>query len=100
MLASRLKDLEQKILDYPTLKEKLDAANEELKNVKQTMRDNLKDAEIASERAALEKERALMAIEKEHKEKLQHLYEKIEELRQERADLKDQIRNLEKIIKE
>ena len=65
MLASRLKDLEQKILDYPTLKEKLDAANEELKNVKQTMRDNLKDAEIASERAALEKERALMAIEKE-----------------------------------
>lgn len=41
-----------------------------------------------------------MAIEKEHKEKLQHLYEKIEELRQERADLKDQIRNLEKIIKE
>lgn len=96
MLTSKLKDTEQKILDYPILKEKLDAANEELKDVKQTMRDNLKDAEIASERAAVEKERALMAIEKEHKEELKHLYEKIEELRQEREDLKDQLRSFTK----
>ena len=89
MLAGKLKDAEQKVADYPEMQKKLDVVNNELNNALQTIRDNQKDAEIASERAAADKERALAVTEKAHQEELQKLYEKIDQVREERADLKD-----------
>lgn len=95
MLAGKLKDAELQLTDYPEMQKKLDTANAEMTNALQTIRDNQKDAEIAAERAAADKERALVAAEKAHQKELQTLYDKIEQLREERADLRDQIRNLE-----
>lgn len=95
MLAGKLKDAEQKTADYPEMQKNLDTANTELTNALQTIRDNQKDAEIAAEKAAADKERALALTEKAHQEEMQKLYEKIEQLREERAELKDRIRSLE-----
>lgn len=99
MLAGKIKDAEQQLADYPELKKKLDTVNAELNNAVQAIKDNQKDTAIAAERAAADKARAVASVERDlekaHKDEMQRLYDKIEDLQEERFDLKDKFRSLE-----
>ena len=99
MLAGKIKDAEQQLADYPELKKKLDTVNAELNNAVQAIKDNQKDTAIAAERAAADKARAVASVERDlekaHKDEMQRLYDKIEDLQEERFELKDKFRSLE-----
>ena len=99
MLAGKIKDAEQQLADYPELKKKLDTVNAELNNAVQAINDNQKDTAIAAQRAAADKARAVASVERDlekaHKDEMQRLYDKIQDLQEERFELKDKFRSLE-----
>lgn len=89
MLTSKLAEAENKLSGYDDLKASEVESKKTLAEALQTIKDMEKDAELALERAELAKEKAVAIAEKAHQEQLQKMYEKIENLQNEKADLKD-----------
>lgn len=97
MLSAKLADAEEKAGEHAALKEQINAIQADLTQARQTIRDNLKDAEIAQERAVRAAEKSL---ETEHRKDLERLRSQNTELLQTIAGVEkaagEQLRAVEK----
>lgn len=97
MLSSKLTEAEAKASEYDALKDLINSLQSDLTKAEQTIRDNVKDAEIALERAVREAERQM---ETEHRKEIQKIQAQNTELLQTIAGLEksraEQIRTVEK----
>lgn len=97
MLSAKLTDAEDKANEHDTLKAQIIALQADLTNALQTIKDNVKDAEIAQERAVRKAEKSL---ETEHRKELERLRSQNTELLQTIAGIEkttaEQLRTVEK----
>lgn len=89
MLSGKLADAEEKLKDYPALKQAVESLNKALRE---------KDQMIAE--ALLSAEKTLAALEKEKNKEVQSLRDKIDALKDEKAELKDELAALKAQIAE